>query len=86
MLHWATDLDGFFGTNWVTENSSKRISGVKVRRNRFDNGDTESEDDYTFSYGNGIDNIHLGSGFLLREGIRRAVTGVQFVSSRMLYT
>jgi hypothetical protein len=39
----------------------------------------------TFSYENGNENHHLGTGIFIHEGIRSAVKKVEFVSDGMSY-
>jgi exonuclease III len=42
-------------------------------------------DDYTFLYGSGNANHHLGTGFLIHKGIISSVKRVEFISHRMSY-
>jgi hypothetical protein len=48
-------------------------------------GDTEPADDYTFLYGNGNSDRHLGTGFLIHKGIILAVRKIEFVSDAIPY-
>jgi hypothetical protein len=52
---------------------------------RWDKGDTEPAGDYTFFYGNGNADYHLGTGFFLHKRIISAVKRVEFVCDRMSY-
>jgi hypothetical protein len=46
---------------------------------RWDKSDTKATDNYTFFYGNGNIDHHLGTGFFEHKGIISAVTRVEFV-------
>jgi hypothetical protein len=52
------------------------LVGLQVR---WDKGGAEPADDYTFLYGNGNADHHLGTGFFLHKGIASAVKRVHFV-------
>jgi hypothetical protein len=58
---------------------------VGVQEVRWDNGGTEPAGDYTFFYGNGNADHHLGTGFFIHKRIISAVMRVEFVSDRMSY-
>jgi hypothetical protein len=46
---------------------------------------TEPAGDYTFFYGNGNADHHLGTGFFVHKRIISAVKRVEFISDRMSY-
>jgi hypothetical protein len=46
-------------------------------------GGSEPADDYTFFYGNGNAEYHLGTGFFICKGIISAVKRVEFINDRM---
>jgi hypothetical protein len=48
-------------------------------------GGSQPAHDYTFLYGNGSANHHLGTGFFIHKGIISAVKRVEFISDRMSY-
>lgn len=50
-----------------------------------ENGGTERSDVYSFSYGKGNENHHLGTGFLVHKRIISRVKRVEFVSDNMCY-
>jgi hypothetical protein len=58
---------------------------VGVQEVRWDKGGTEPAGDYTFFYGNGNADHHLGTGFFVHKRIISAVKKVQTVSDRMSY-
>jgi hypothetical protein len=58
---------------------------VRVQEVRWDKGGTEPAGDYTFFYGNGNDDHHLGTGVFVHKRIISAVRSIQFVSNRMSY-
>jgi hypothetical protein len=58
---------------------------VSVQEVRWENGDTERAEDYTFFYGAGNEDNQLGTGFFVHKGIVLTVRRVEFVSDRMLY-
>jgi hypothetical protein len=58
------------------------LVGVQVR---WDKGDTERAEDYTFFYGAGNEDHQLGTGFFVHKRITSADKRVEFVSDRMLY-
>jgi hypothetical protein len=53
---------------------------VGVQEVRWDKGGTEPAGDYTFFYGNGNADHHLGTGFFVHKRIMSAVKRVEFVS------
>jgi hypothetical protein len=61
------------------------LNFVGVQEVRLDKGGTEPADDYTFLYGNGNADHHLGTGFIVHKGTMSAVRRVEFVSDRMSY-
>jgi hypothetical protein len=58
---------------------------VGVQEVRWDKGGTEPAGDYTFFYGNGNTDHHLGTSFFVHKSIISAVERVEFVSDRMSY-
>jgi hypothetical protein len=58
---------------------------VGVQEFRWDKSGIEPAGDYTFFYGNGNADHHLGTGFFVNKSIISAVERVEFVSDRMTY-
>jgi len=58
---------------------------VAVQEVRWLEGSSQPPDDYTFFYGNGNDNHHLGTSFTVRKGITSAVKRVEFIGDRVSY-
>jgi hypothetical protein len=58
---------------------------VAVQESRLDEVGSQPADGYTFLYGNGSVNHHLGIGFFIHMRIRSAGKTIKFVSDRMLY-
>jgi hypothetical protein len=58
---------------------------VGVQEVRWDKVGTEPAGDYTFFYGNGNVDHHLGTGFFVHKRIISAFTRVEFVSDRISY-
>jgi hypothetical protein len=71
--------------------SLKTVSGeykldlVAIHEARWDKGGTESADNFTFFYGNGNADHHLGTGFFVHKGIVSAVEKAQLVSDLLSY-
>jgi len=51
----------------------------------WDKGGSQPADDYTFLYGNGTANHHLGTDLWVHQGIISAVKRVEFISDIMTY-
>jgi exonuclease III len=62
-----------------------KLDLVGVQEVRWDKGGTEPVGDYTFFYGNGNADHHIGTGFFVHKRIISAVKRVEFVSDRMSY-
>jgi hypothetical protein len=58
---------------------------VGVQEVRWDKGGTEPAGDYTFFYGNGNADHHLGTGIFVHERNILAVKRVDFVGDRISY-
>jgi hypothetical protein len=58
---------------------------MRVQEVRWDKGGTEPADYYTFLYGIGNADHHLGTVFLVHKGIRSGVKKVEVVGDRMYY-
>jgi exonuclease III len=63
-----------------------KLDLVGVQEVRWEKGDTERAEDYTFSFGKGNEDHRLGTGFIVHKRIISAVRRVEFVSDRMSYT
>jgi hypothetical protein len=53
---------------------------LAIQEVRWDEGSSQPADDFTFFYGNGNDNHHLGTGFFIHNGIISAGKTVEFIS------
>jgi exonuclease III len=62
-----------------------KLDLVGVQEVRWDKGDTERAEDYTFFYGAGNEDHQLGTGSFVHKRITSADKRVEFVSDRMLY-
>jgi hypothetical protein len=62
-----------------------KLDLVGVQEVRWEKGDTERAEDYTFFYGQGNGDHRLGTGFFVHKRIVSAVRRVEFVSDRMSY-
>jgi hypothetical protein len=58
---------------------------VAVQGENCGKGGSAPAKDYSFFYGNGNVNCHIGTGFSVHEGIRSAVKRIEFVSDRLSY-
>jgi len=56
---------------------------ITVQEDRWDEGGSEPEDDFTFLFGNGNANHYLGTGSFVHKTIISAVKRVEFISDRM---
>jgi hypothetical protein len=93
-MHWKKNMR--FGTFNVRTLQRRRnqvsgggIRGVKdlpgVQEVRWEGEVYQISDNYTFFYGKGNINYHLGSGFFVHNRINPAIKRVEFVSDRMSY-
>jgi hypothetical protein len=58
---------------------------VAVQKVRWVEGGGQTAHNYTFLYGNGNANHHLGTCVFIHKGIISAVKRAEFISDRMLY-
>jgi len=58
---------------------------VAVQEVRWNEGGSQTADNYTVFYGNGNAYPYLGAGFFIHKGIISAVRRVEFISDRMVY-
>jgi hypothetical protein len=61
------------------------IDLVGVEEVRWEKGGTERSENYTFFYGEGTENRHIGTGFFVHKRIISAGRRVEFVSDRRSY-
>jgi hypothetical protein len=62
-----------------------KLDLVGIQEFRWDKGDTERAENFTFFYGAGMNIISLGRFFFVHKRIISAVRRVKFVSRRMSY-
>jgi hypothetical protein len=62
-----------------------KLELVGVQEVRWDKGGTKPAGDYTFFYGNGNADHHLGTAFSVHKRIVSVLKRVEFVSDRMSY-
>jgi exonuclease III len=62
-----------------------KLDLVGVQEVRWDKGGTDPVGDFTFFYGNGNSDHHLGTSFFVHKRIILAVKRIEFVSDRMSY-
>jgi hypothetical protein len=67
------------------ELSKCRLDLVGVQEVRWEGGDSEPAEEYTFFYGKGNENYELGTCFFVHKSTISAVKRVEFVSDRMSY-
>jgi hypothetical protein len=60
-----------------------KLDFVGVKEVRWEKGGTERAEDYTFFYGQGNGDHHLGTGFFVHKTIISAFRRVEFISDRM---
>jgi hypothetical protein len=65
--------------------SQYKFDIVVVQEARWDKGGIEPAGDYTFFYGNGNADHHLGTSFFVHTRIISAIKRLEFVSDRMSY-
>jgi exonuclease III len=69
----------------ASELTKSNLGLVVVQEIRWVEGGSQSAANYTFFWGNGNSNHHLGTAFIVHKGIVSAVKRVEFFSDRLLY-
>jgi hypothetical protein len=70
----------------ASELAKYNLDLLEVQEVRWVEGGCQTTDCYTFCYGKGNANHHLGTGFFVHKGVISAVKRVEFISDRMSYT
>jgi exonuclease III len=69
----------------ISEMTKHKLDLVGVQEVRWVEGGSQPADNYTFLYGNGNADHHLGTGFFVYKGIVSSFKRIEFISDRMMY-
>jgi hypothetical protein len=70
----------------ASELAKYNLDLITVQEVRWDEDGSQPTDDYTFFYGSGNANYHLGTGVFIYNGIISTLTWVKFISHKVYIT